>query len=132
MDGGEARMIARAFAGALFAPILVHGAAAAAPFDGRFDGSWGIQVLTERGACDPIYRYYIVIQNNAVHVRSMMGEVAPEPAGRIAPSGRIDTRIGAPDDPVGIRGKLAGAAGSGNWTAPARGCAGRWVAERRG
>ena len=121
----------RALAAIALAAVLTCGPAPAGPFDGRFDGSWGIQVLTERGECDPVYRYYIVIQNNAVHVRSMMGEVAPEPAGRINPSGRIDTRIGAADDPVGIRGKLEGAAGSGRWTAPARGCAGRWVAERR-
>jgi hypothetical protein len=107
---------------------LLTGAPAAAS---SFDGAWGIQVVTERGQCDPVYRYYIVIQNNAVHVRSMMGEVSPEAAGRINPNGRIDTRIGAPEDPVGIRGKLAGAAGAGSWTAPARGCAGRWVAERR-
>ena len=113
---------------ALLASLAAPGAVASAPFD----GSWGIQVMTERGECDPVYRYYIVIQNNAVHVRSMRGEVAPEPSGRINPSGRIDTRIGAPDDPVGIRGRLERAAGSGSWTAPARGCAGRWVAEKRG
>jgi hypothetical protein len=121
----------RAFAAALLVTVLTHGVAAGQPSDGRFDGSWGIQVLTERGECDPVYRYYIVIRNNAVHVKSMTGEVSPEVAGRINPSGRIDTRIGAADDPVGIRGKLEGAAGSGSWTAPARGCAGRWVAERR-
>jgi hypothetical protein len=120
----------RAFSAALalvLAPLLGHAPAEAA----SFDGSWGIQVLTERGQCDPVYRYYIVIQNNAVHVRSMMGEVSPEAAGRINPSGRIDTRLGAADDFVGIRGRLQGGAGAGSWTAPARGCAGRWLAERR-
>lgn len=111
----------------LLAASLCAATAAAAPFD----GSWGIQVLTESGACDPVYRYYVVIRDNAVHVKSMMGEVAPEPSGRIAPSGRIDSRLGSADDPVGIRGKLERAAGAGQWTAPARGCAGRWVAERR-
>jgi hypothetical protein len=97
-----------------------------------FDGSWGIQVTTERGPCDPLYRYYIVIENNAVRVRSMMGEVSPEIAGRIQPSGRIDSRIGAADDPVSIRGRLEGGAGAGTWTASARQCAGRWTAEKRG
>jgi hypothetical protein len=67
-----------------------------------------------------------------VRVKSMMGEVSPEVAGRINPTGRIDTRIGAADDPVAIRGRLDSAAGTGTWTAPARGCGGRWVAERRG
>ena len=103
----------RALAALALAVLLANGPAAAT----SFDGSWGIQVMTERGACDPVYRYYIVIQDSAVHVRSM-SEVAPQPAGRINPSGRIDTRIGAPDDPVGIRGRLEGASGSGRWTAP--------------
>jgi hypothetical protein len=116
----------------LLTSAALAGTAPASQPSGKFDGSWGIQVLTERGACDPVYRYYVVIAGGAVHVKSMMGEVAPEPSGRIAPGGRIDTRLGAADDPVGIRGQLEGTAGSGRWTAPARGCAGRWVAERRG
>ena len=116
-------LLTSAFAGA---------APASQPPGGQFDGSWGIQVLTERGACDPVYRYYVVIAGGAVHVKSMMGEVSPEAAGRIAPTGRIDGRIGAADDPVAIRGTLQKASGGGTWTAPARGCAGRWVAEKRG
>jgi hypothetical protein len=118
-------------AGLLASAALAGAAPASQPFDGKFDGSWGIQVLTERGACDPVYRYYVVIADSAIRVKSMMGEVSPEVAGRIAPSGRIDGRIGAPEDPVAIRGRLETASGGGTWTAPARGCAGRWVAERR-
>ena len=113
-------------ASSLVLATLASGSVAAAPSQGRFDGSWGIEVLTERGGCEPVYRYYIVIAQNAVRVKSMMGEVSPEVAGR------IDTRIGAADDPVAIRGRLDSAAGTGTWTAPARGCGGRWVAERRG
>jgi hypothetical protein len=112
--------------------LLLLGLAAPAGAAQGFDGSWGIQVMTERGACDPVYRYYVVIAANAVHVKSMMGEVSPEVAGRIDPSGRIDSRIGSAEDPVAIRGRLEAAAGSGTWTAPARGCAGRWLAEKRG
>lgn len=130
-------MRSRIFAAAAFAAALASGAAEAQAkrldgrFDGRFDGSWAIQVLTAKGACDPVYRYYVVIQGGAVHVKSMMGEVAPQASGRIDPGGRIDSRLGPPDDPVGIRGQLHGGAGAGQWSAPARGCAGRWVAERR-
>ena len=117
---------------ALLIGLLASAAlAGAAPASQPFDGPWSIQVLTERGACDPVYRYYVVIAGGAVHVKSMMGEVSPEAAGRIAPGGRIDGRIGAADDPVAIRGTLQKASGGGTWTAPARGCAGRWVAEKR-
>lgn len=96
------------------------------------DGSWSVEVLTERGDCEPVYRYYLVIANGAVHVKSMSGEVSPDPAGRIGPMGKIDTRIGSADDPVTIRGRLEGNGGAGTWIASARRCAGRWQAEKRG
>ena len=97
-----------------------------------FDGSWGIEVMTEQGRCDPRYLYYIVIRDNAVHLRSMMGETSPQAAGRVGPGGRIDGTLGAADDPVAVRGQLESVAGSGTWAAPSRGCSGRWVAEKRG
>ena len=100
--------------------------------DRAFDGSWSIEVVTERGACDPAYRYYLVIDNGAVHLKSMMGEISPDVAGRIASNGRIDSRIGSAEDPVSIRGHLKREAGAGIWVAPGRRCAGRWQAEKRG
>lgn len=98
---------------------------------GRFDGSWGIEVVTGQGACDRLYRFYVTIDNGAVHARSMMGEVAADPVGRVLPNGRISGSFGAADDPVVVRGRLGPSAGSGRWSAPARGCSGQWNAFKR-
>ena len=49
----------------------------------RQDGSWAIEVMTERGACDQLYRYYVVIAGQAVHLRSPFGETSPEPVGAL-------------------------------------------------
>jgi hypothetical protein len=118
------------FSACLFAVgALANGAAQART---TFDGSWSIEVRTERGACEPVYRYYIEVRDGAVRLRSMTGETSPNVAGRIHPSGRIAGQIGAVDDPVDIRGQLDGGSGEGTWNATARSCSGRWMAERRG
>lgn len=105
--------------------------ATAASAQGRFDGSWAIEIATEAGACDPLYRYYLVIDRETVRVRSMMGETAYSAAGFVQPNGSINVRFGQASDPVTVRGRLASDAGNGTWVAEARGCRGKWRASRR-
>ncbi len=95
-----------------------------------FDGAWSLEVSTQRGACDGLYRYYVAIENGQVRVRTMSGQLG-NPAGRIAPSGRVSSRLGTPADPVDIVGQLRRDDGRGTWSAPARGCSGIWSAARR-
>ncbi len=95
------------------------------------DGSWAIEVVTERGGCEQLYRYYVVVQGDAVRLRSPFGETAQAPVGALRKDGRIDVTIGQADDPVSVKGQLGAASGGGNWTAPARNCAGRWSAHKR-
>jgi hypothetical protein len=113
------------------ASFLSLGTAAAAPPQGRYDGSWSIEIATEGGACDPLYRYYLVIDGETVRVRSMMGETAYAAAGFVQPNGSINVRFGQASDPVTVRGRLASDAGAGTWVAEARGCRGKWRAARR-
>jgi hypothetical protein len=104
----------------------VNGVAAA-----PHDGSWAIEVMTERGECERLYRYYVVVDGEAVRLRSMMGETSEAPVGALRKDGRIDVTLGQADDPVSVKGQLGAAAGGGRWVAPLRGCAGRWSAEKR-
>ena len=92
---------------------------------------WGIEVLTERGGCERVIRDYIVIAQNAVRVKSMMGEVSPEVAGRIKPDRPNRHRSARPTTRSLIRGRLEVAAGTGTWPRRRAGRGGRWVAERR-
>jgi hypothetical protein len=106
---------------------LAGGAHAQAPRD----GSWAIEVVTERGACEQLYRYYVVVDGDAVRLRSPFGETAQAPAGALRKDGRIDATFGQSDDPVSVRGRLDADSGAGRWSAPTRNCVGRWSAHKR-
>jgi hypothetical protein len=113
---------------AVFAALI---AGAAGPAPGRYDGSWALEIVTDRGGCDPLYRYYIVVNGETVRLRSMMGETAYQAAGFIQPDGSINVRVGQADDPVTIQGRLGSGSGQGTWTADARSCTGHWRAAKR-
>lgn len=117
------------FAAAALAAVFVCGAARA---QGRYDGSWAIAITTERGPCDPLYRYYVDVQGETVRLRSMTGGTGQSAAGLVRRDGRINVTLGQADDPVSVRGRLEKSSGAGAWSAPARGCAGRWSAAKRG
>ena len=99
---------------------------------GRYDGSWAIAIMTERGPCDPLYRYYVDVEGETVRLRSMTGATAQSAAGLVRADGRINVTLGQADDPVSVKGRLGAASGAGAWSAPARGCTGRWSAAKRG
>jgi hypothetical protein len=98
---------------------------------GPHDGSWAIEIITEGGACDPLYRYYVVVEGRAVRLRSMTGETSPATMGLVRANGRVEATLGQADDPVNVTGRLAAGSGTGVWSAPARQCTGRWNAHKR-
>jgi hypothetical protein len=112
----------------LSGPLLAQ---APQPSQGPHDGPWAIEIITEHGACDPLYRYYVVVEGRAVRLRSMTGETSPATMGLVRPDGRVDATLGQADDPVNVTGRLAGGSGAGVWSAPARQCTGRWNAHKR-
>ena len=95
------------------------------------DGSWAIEIHTERGACDALYRYYVVVEGQAVRLRSMTGETSPASMGLVRRDGRVNATLGDADDPVNVTGRLANGSGTGVWSAPTRQCTGRWNAHKR-
>ena len=105
--------------------------APAALAEAAHDGSWAIEIVTERGACDPLYRYYVVVEGEAVRLRSMTGETGAASMGLVRPDGRVKATLGQADDPVNVTGRLAASSGTGIWSAPARQCAGKWSAYKR-
>ncbi len=95
------------------------------------DGSWAIEIVTERGECERLYRYYVEVEGQAVRLRSMTGETSQATTGLVRPDGRIDATLGQAADPVRVTGRLAATSGAGTWSAPARHCTGRWSAHKR-
>jgi len=113
----------------LFAAIAAAGTLIAnTSFAGpAYDGVWSVLVHTEKGDCDPGYRYPIRIANG--HLINA-GDNAFTISGAVAPTGAITVTVSAAGKSASGSGHLAGAEGSGSWAGGA--CSGSWTAERRG
>src|SRR5580658_10356162 len=92
-----------------------------------YDGVWSVLVQTEKGDCDPAYRYPIRITNG--HLANA-GDTAFTITGAVAPTGAITVTVSGAGKSASGSGRLAGAEGGGSWTGGS--CSGSWTAERRG
>jgi hypothetical protein len=96
----------------------------------RFNGTWSVEVVTERGACDRAYRYSIIVENGRVRYG---GQEAFNVTGRVQPNGAVRGSIARGQDRADVTGRLAGRTGGGTWvTSGSRSCGGTWNAEKRG
>jgi hypothetical protein len=118
------RVFCGAFAALVAATTLTSTSGCAAP---RYDGLWSVSVVTEKGDCDPGYRYPIRISNGQL---VNAGNTAFTISGKVAPTGAIIVTVAAAGKSATGSGHLAGDGGGGHWTGGA--CSGSWTAERRG
>jgi hypothetical protein len=93
----------------------------------RYDGVWSVLIHTEKGDCDPGYRYPIRISNGRL---ANAGDTAFTISGAVAPTGAITVTVAAAGKSASGSGHLADNEGGGSWTGGA--CSGSWTAERRG
>ena len=93
----------------------------------RYDGLWSVSVVTEKGDCDPGYRYPVRITNGTLF---NAGDASFTVSGKVGSTGAITVTVSAAGKSATGSGRLAGDAGVGSWTGGA--CSGRWTAERRG
>jgi hypothetical protein len=93
----------------------------------RYDGLWSVSVVTEKGDCDPGYRYPIRIENGKL---ANAGDTAFTITGAVAPTGAITVTVSAAGKSATGLGRLDANEGGGHWTGGA--CSGSWTAERRG
>jgi hypothetical protein len=108
---------------------LAATAALAAPRSAaNYDGKWSVEVITDRGTCDRVYRWNLGIQGGRV---IDVGEVA-KPSGGVSATGGVSMRFVRNNDYASATGQLSGDWGSGSWSSPTLACSGRWRAERRG
>jgi hypothetical protein len=96
-----------------------------------FDGSWSVVINTERGGCDPQYRFGVQIVNgNVVYEGGGPANVQ----GQVAPNGSVWVNVSSGGQAASGRGRLSRDTGAGTWRGqgPAGNCAGSWQAARRG
>ena len=92
-----------------------------------YDGIWSVLVHTEKGDCDPGYRYPIRISHGQL---INAGDAAFTIAGAVRPTGAITVTVAAGGKSATGSGRLAGNSGAGLWVGGS--CSGSWTAERRG
>ena len=93
----------------------------------RFDGTWNLTFVTQRGACDPAYNFTVdVLDGNVSHpnILTFRGHVAP--SGAVHASDRVGQKYASGS------GRLSGASGRGVWSGRSgeSRCAGAWTAQR--
>jgi hypothetical protein len=95
----------------------------------RYDGSWDLVFVTQRGACDSSYNFTVNISHGIVTHPSLVRF-----KGHVASSGAVRASVTVPDKYAAGSGRLSGDAGRGTWSGhsgTAR-CGGYWTAARRG
>ena len=92
----------------------------------RYDGTWSVLIVTEKGDCDRGYRYPVRISHGTL----INGGSNPFTiSGQVQPSGSIVVTVSSGQKSATGTGRLAGNAGGGSWKGGA--CSGSWTAERR-
>jgi hypothetical protein len=93
----------------------------------RYDGLWSVSIVTQKGDCDPGYRYPVRITNGTLF---NAGDSNFTVSGKVGATGAITVTVSAAGKSAIGSGRLAGDAGMGSWIGGA--CSGTWTAERRG
>jgi hypothetical protein len=93
----------------------------------RFDGTWNLTFVTQRGACDAAYNFTVdVLNGNVSHpnILTFRGHVAS--SGAVHASVRVGQRYAAGS------GRLSGVSGRGVWSGRSgeSRCAGAWTAQK--
>jgi hypothetical protein len=104
--------------------------ASAAPANAamRFDGSWNLQFVTQRGSCDT-YNFTVNVNNGIVSHPNLVRF-----HGRVQNSGAVSASVAVMDKTASGSGKLSAATGRGTWSGqsgPDR-CGGYWTAQKAG
>jgi hypothetical protein len=114
----------------LIALTLAAGASGAASARTIYDGAWSVVVTAASGPCSGAYRYPVAIVNGSVRHLDPYDQ-SFNIYGRIGSRGRVRVSVSRGEQRADGVGQLSRYTGGGIWRSP-NGCAGSWVAERRG
>lgn len=90
----------------------------------RYDGTWSVAAVTERGECAAAYAWSVAVIN------SHISDAGPfvQSAGFVNGRGSITLRVTHGSDVLAAAGAIRGATATGTWRSTTSQCAGRWNA----
>jgi hypothetical protein len=116
----------------ILASTCIASALAAVPSanaEGKFDGTWTIELVTKTGPCDQSYLGDVQVIDRVLHLASASSGTF---SGRVTPSGAVTlTSTMGGGNGVGS-GRVSGSSGSGSWRAEMQNevCSGVWSVRR--
>jgi hypothetical protein len=123
-------MINKLVRGSILALLFVASLPTIASARTPYDGDWSVLIVTQRGGCDPSYRYGVQIING--HLVYQGGAVSM--SGRVGSNGSLHVVVASGNGRANGSGRLSRTTGRGSWVghSGANACSGYWQAERRG
>jgi hypothetical protein len=117
-----------AFSALMTIAVATASATGAAHAATPFDGGWTVQIMTQRGACDPNSSFGVEIRDGVVY-----GSGGMPVSGRVSGNGAVSVSVASGDQKASGSGKLSAHSGGGSWHGVgSRGvCSGKWSASRR-
>jgi hypothetical protein len=93
----------------------------------RFDGTWNLTFVTQRGPCDPSYNFTVDVNNGYVSHPNILTF-----RGHVAPSGAVRASVKVGEKIAWGSGRLSDFSGRGVWNGRAgqSRCSGNWIAQR--
>jgi len=111
---------------------LVLAGTGLAPAKTPYDGAWAVTIMTEKGSCDPAFRYAVLVSDGSItyDARENSGLVAI--SGKVDRQGQVRVNLSRGEQQANGNGKLSENGGAGTWIgkSSAASCAGRWEAKR--
>jgi hypothetical protein len=110
--------------------LLIPAAAQPVAAQSRYDGSWSVLIVTDRGGCDPSYRFGVRIVGGRIYDESGSGAMIE---GSVTRRGNVRVSVQQGSSSAHGTGQLGDAVGGGTWRGVSydQQCAGRWRADRR-
>lgn len=92
----------------------------------RYDGTWSVALVTERGNCDAAYSWSVAVSDGRIDDNNFF----VQSAGIVDGDGRVTFQLTHGSDRLAAAGAIQGATGSGTWQSPTSRCSGHWSATK--
>ncbi len=93
------------------------------------DGIYMVNVVTEQGVCDRVYRWTIIVTQGRV---ASPADGFMQASGKIDAAGVVSLAFRRDNQLANVSGRVKGKVASGRWSSPTLQCTGSWTALRQG
>lgn len=106
--------------------LVSTGAILPATAASRYDGTWSVAIVTERGGCNAALSWSVAVADGRIDDNSSF----IQSAGSVDRNGHVSLQLTHGSDVLAAAGAIRGESGSGTWQSPTSRCSGHWSATK--